>query len=206
MEKFGNWTLTHEWIESENARIPLDSISYVGSLDLMKHLRIFFMLAALFFGFVTIIAIVSGLVSGALIAGLLCGVFIVLYNQNSTTFVVISDSGYMIQQTSGKIKKGDGEYEVFLNKLFTYRRQFMNKLYTYRREFTNLKPTNFETQKNNEVVVSNIKSNNYETNPTTEFNANCPACGHDIDAEAESCPKCKAIFTSGSTWKPKKKS
>ena len=160
----------------------------------MKRLRIFLLLAAIFFGLVAVISLASGSIAGALISGLLCALFVFLHNQNSTTFVVISDSGYMIQQTSGKIIKGDGDHEEFMNKLFTYRRNFMN-----------LRASEMVVLKKSSDTVSNFKAGHADANGTAELNANCPACGADINSEAETCPKCKAIFTADSAWKPKKK-
>jgi len=203
MEKFGNWQLTPEWIESENARIPLDSISYVGSLDLMKRIRVFLLLGAIFFGFVTLAFLFSAYIQGALISGGLCALLLYLYNQNSTTFVVISHSGFMIQQTTGRIVKGDAEYQRFMDLLFNYRNNFIGfnqKTISVAQpqpstlQTTQVKPS---TSINPTIQPSNVKREQ-PVNP----NATCPVCNSLVKQTDYDCWSCHTVFAGNSNHKP----
>jgi hypothetical protein len=65
-------------------------------------------------------------------------------------------------------------------------------------------------QKKTVQNVNEVHSNQPQTEPSVqdvvrEINATCPACGTDINSEVDSCPKCKAIFSADSAWKPKLK-
>jgi len=125
MEKYGDLTLTEDWIESKSARIPIDSISYVRSIDLVPSTNAIFLIAAIVLG---ILAIAFFYVYEILIGFCLAIAAIIFYklsNGKANTLMIASSSGFFIKEFSTKLNKSSNEQRHFINKIFEYRKNFI---------------------------------------------------------------------------------
>jgi hypothetical protein len=197
MENYGDLTLTEDWIESKSARIPIDSISYVRSVDLVPSTNSFFLIASIILAILAIAFFYGGEFFIGLCLAIVAFICYKLSNSKANTLMIASSSGFFINEFSTKFDKSSKEQRHFINKMFEYRKDFIRNEKYYSNNKDEEHALSDEIPHTSEpIYVNKIEP---EMNPK---NALCPSCNSDIYLDSKECQNCHASFDEYSTWKP----